>query len=226
MERYNNKRTELYVTIVRNYALAAMIIGTLFVFWIINSTSHCWQTHLGEEIYRLLVLDFIALLFGTCLHLTRSILYKRLSMKNDRSEFDIARNTLYLIYNQTLFWMGFYFSPLMSVIIVIKLIFTFYVKRYELKRYYQRPSQPWRAAQTQTLFLAFAFFGIIVVLFTIGYVITNVKSDECGPFRNHPHTWDFIIDGMLSLKRDSLFWSFVSKLARPITGAIILVGMW
>lgn len=100
------------------------------------------------------------------------------------------------------------------------------MKRYELKRYYQRPSQPWRAAQTQTLFLAFAFFGIIVVLFTIGYVITNMKSDECGPFRNHPRTWDFIIDGMLSLKRDSLFWNFVSKLVRPVTGAVILIGMW
>ncbi|XP_024884533.1 transmembrane channel-like protein 5 [Temnothorax curvispinosus] len=225
LEHYNNKRTELYVTVVRNYVVAATIIGTLIAFWIINSTSHCWQTHLGEEIYRLVILDFIASLFGTCLHLARSKLYKKLSTKVCRPEFDIARNTLNLIYNQTLFWIGFYFSPLMSVMIVIKLIFIFYVKRYELKRYYQRPSRPWRAAQTQTLFLALAFLSIIIVLFTIGYVITNVKSDECGPFRNHPHTWDFIVDGMLSLKRDSPFWNVVSKLARPVTGAVILVGM-
>lgn len=213
------------MTIVRNYAVAAAIIGILFVFWIINSTSLCWQTHLGEEIYRLIVLDFIASIFGACLQFTRSVLYKRLSTKVGRSEFDIARNTLNLIYNQTLFWLGFYFSPLMSVMIVIKLIFTFYVKKYELKRY-QRPSQPWRAAQTQTLFLALVFVSIIAVLFTMGYIITNVKSDECGPFRNHHHTWDFIVDGMLSLKRDSPFWSAISELARPVTGAAILIGMW
>lgn len=213
------------MTVIRNYAVAATIIGTLFIYWIINSTSHCWQTHLGEEIYRLVVLDFIASLFGACLHFARFTLYKRFSTKVGKSEFDIARNTLNLIYNQTLFWMGFYFSPLMSVMIVIKLIFTFYVKRYELKRY-QRPSQPWRAAQTQTLFLALAFLSIVVVLFTIGYIITNVRSDECGPFRNHSHTWDFIVDGMLSLKRDSPFWTFVSKLAKPVTGIAILVGMW
>ncbi|XP_012538784.1 transmembrane channel-like protein 5 [Monomorium pharaonis] len=225
LECYSNKRTELYVTIVRSYTVAATIIGTLFVFWIINSTSHCWQTHLGEEIYRLIIVDFIASLLEACLHFTRSMLYKGFSTKIGRPKFDIAHNTLNLIYNQTLFWMGFYFSPLISVTIVIKLIFTFYVKKYELKRYYQRPSQPWRAAQTQTLFLALAFFSVIVVLFTIGYIITNVKSDECGPFRNHTHTWDFIVDGMFSLKRDSPFWNVVSKLTNSVTGAAILVGM-
>jgi len=99
------------------------------------------------------------------------------------------------------------------------------MKRYELKRYYQRSSQPWRAAQTQTLFLVLTFLSIIVILFTIGYVITNVKSDECGPFRNHLHTWDFIVDGMLSLKRDSTFWRVISELASPVTGAVILIGM-
>ncbi|XP_018399647.1 PREDICTED: transmembrane channel-like protein 5 [Cyphomyrmex costatus] len=225
LERYNNKRRELYITIIRNYAVAATVIGTLFVFWLIHSISHCWQTHLGQEIYRLIILDFIASLVGAFLHLTRSILYKKYSTKVGKPEFNIAHSTLNLIYNQMLFWIGFYFSPLISIIIVIKLIFTFYVKRYELKRYYQRPSQPWRAAQTQTLFLALTFLSIMIILFTIGYVITNVKSNECGPFRNHLHTWDFIVDGMLSLKRDSPFWSVISELASPVTGAIILISM-
>lgn len=225
LEHYDNKRTELYVTVIRNHTVAATVIGTLFAFWIINSTSHCWQTNLGEEIYRLIVLDFIASIFGMCLQFIRSMLYKKLSTKISRPEFNIARNTLNLIYNQTLFWMGFYFSPLMSLIIVIKLIFTFYIKRYELKKCYQQSLQPWRAAQTQTLFLALAFIGMIIMLFTIGYVITNVKSDDCGPFRNYSHTWDFIINGILSLKRDSKFWSIVSELARPVTGAAILIGM-
>jgi len=214
------------MTVVRNHAVAATIIGILFAFWIIKSTSHCWQTDLGEEIYRLIILDFIASVFGTCLQFARAMLHKRFLMKFGRLQFDIARGTLNLIYNQTLFWMGFYFSPLMSLIIVIKLIFTFYVKKYELQKCYRRSSQPWRAAQTQTLFLALAFLGIIGVLLVLGYIITNVKSNDCGPFRNYSHTWDFIVDGILSLRRDSIFWSFVSELARPATGAAILVGMW
>ncbi|XP_025074086.1 transmembrane channel-like protein 5 isoform X3 [Pogonomyrmex barbatus] len=225
LERYDNKRTELYVMVIKNYTIAAIIIGTLFIFWIIHSTSHCWQTYLGEEIYRLIVLDFIASIFGMSLQSIRSTLYKRLSTRVGRPEFDIARSILNLIYNQTLFWIGLYFSPLISVIIAIKLICTFYMKRYELKRYYRQPSQPWRTAQTQTLFLALTFVSIIVILFTIGYIITNVKSDKCGPFRNYTHTWDFITDGILSLRRGSKFWKVVSELARPVTGAVILIGM-
>ncbi|XP_032684333.1 transmembrane channel-like protein 5 isoform X2 [Odontomachus brunneus] len=225
LERYNNKRTELYITVVRNHAVGATIFGILFAFWLINNTSNCWQTDFGEEIYRLIVLDFIASIFGASLQFIRATLYKRFTTKIGRPEFDIARSTLNLIYNQTLFWMGFYFSPLMSLIIVIKLIITFYIKKYELERCYQRPSQPWRAAQTQTLFLALAFLGIIGVLLIIGYIISNVKSNGCGPFRNHSYAWDFIVDGMLALKRDSGFWSVVSELARPVTGAAILIGM-
>ncbi|XP_014481354.1 PREDICTED: transmembrane channel-like protein 5 [Dinoponera quadriceps] len=225
LERYNNKRTELYITMMRNHAVAAAIFGVLFAFWIINSTSDCWQTDFGGEIYRLIVLDFIVSVLGACLQFARSALYKRVSTKIGRPEFDIARGTLNLIYNQTLFWMGFYFSPLISFIIVMKMVVTFYIKKYELERCYQRPSQPWRAAQTQTLFLAFAFLGMIGVLLTIGYIISNVESNDCGPFRNHTYTLDYIVDGMLSLKRDSGFWSVVSDLARPATGAAILIGM-
>lgn len=217
---------ELYITVIRNHAVAVMIFGMLFAFWIINSTSDCWQTDFGGEIYRLIVLDFIASMLGACLQFARSILYKKFSTKIGRPEFDIARSTFNLTYNQTLFWMGFYFSPLISLIIVIKMIVTFYIKKYELKRCYQRPSQPWRAAQTQTLFLALAFLGIIGVLLTIGYIISNVESNDCGPFRNHTYTWDYIVDGMLSLRRDGGFWSVVSELARPAIGAAILIGMW
>ncbi|XP_020300495.1 transmembrane channel-like protein 1 isoform X2 [Pseudomyrmex gracilis] len=195
LEHYNNKRTELYVTIVRNHVVAATII------------------------------DFIASVFGMCLQFARSRLYRRCTKKIGRPEFDIARSTLNLIYNQVLFWIGFYFSPLMSLIIVIKLIVTFYVKTYELKKCYQPPSRPWQAAHMQTLFLAVAFVAMICVLLIIGYVITFVKSSDCGPFKDFSHTWDFIVDGILSLRRGNGFWNIVSEIARPITSTVILIGM-
>jgi hypothetical protein len=44
-------------------------------------------------------------------------------------KFDIARNTLNIIYNQTLFFVGFYFSPLLAFIIILKMFVTFYVKK-------------------------------------------------------------------------------------------------
>ena len=44
-------------------------------------------------------------------------------------EFDIGRNTVYLIYAQTVTWIGFYFSPLLPIMFVITLPLTFYVKQ-------------------------------------------------------------------------------------------------
>lgn len=226
MERYSSKRNELYVTVIRIHALAAVVISTLLAFWLIHSTTGCWQTELGEEIYRLICLDFIiSILISYIVEATRSTLYIKGWEKIGRTEFNIAHSTLNLIYNQMLFWLGCYFSPLLSLVIVIKMILIFYIKKHSLFKYCEPPSRPWRAAQTQTLFLALSFVAIISVLIMIGYIITNVQSNECGPFKGHSYIWEYVVDGVLELKRDSAFWLLVSEFAKPSVGAVILIAM-
>ena len=44
-------------------------------------------------------------------------------------EFDIGINTVHLIYAQTVTWIGLYFSPLLSIVFVIILPLTFYLKQ-------------------------------------------------------------------------------------------------
>lgn len=211
---------------IRIHALAAVVISTLLTFWLIHSTDGCWQTELGKEIYRLIFIDFIISIFILyVIEAVRSILYLTVWKGIGRTKFDIARSTLNLIYNQMLFWLGCYFSPLLSLIIIVKMILTFYAKRHSLLNYCEPPSRSWRAAQTQTLFLALSFIGIISVLIIIGYIITNVRSDECGPFKGHNYTWEYLVDGVLELKRDSAFWLFISELARPSITAVVLIAM-
>ncbi|KAG7209678.1 hypothetical protein KM043_011324 [Ampulex compressa] len=184
LERYNRKRTELYVTVIRAHGMGATIITTLLVFRLINSKSDCWQTQLGEEIYRLILLDFIVTTMTVCVaETTRFALYNLVWRRIGKSEFDIARSTLNLIYNQTLFWLGYYFSPLMSVIIVVKMILIFHVKRHGILRYYKAPSRPWRAAQTQTLFLALAFLDGVLSLrrdSAFWRVVTEITNPAIG----------------------------------------------
>lgn len=225
-ENYKNKRAELTVTVIRIHAMAATVIGTHLAFWFQNTEADCWQTKLGEEIYRLVLLDFIVATCGECLfEAIRLALYDKGWKWVGRSEFDIARSTLNLIYNQTLFWLGFYFSPFMSVIIFIKMILIFYFKKYGLRKYYEPLSRPWRAAQTETLFLALAFLGMVSVLTALGYIISYIESDDCGPFRAHDSAWDFVINGIFSLEKDSQTRKVLSELMSPATGTAVLVSM-
>jgi hypothetical protein len=54
---------------------------------------------------------------------------RRISKNIGVPEFDIARNTLNIIYNQTLFFVGFYFSPLLAFVITFKMFVTFYIRK-------------------------------------------------------------------------------------------------
>lgn len=225
-EHYSSKRTALYVTMIRVYMMTAIVIGTLLVYWLSYSTHDCWQTDLAQEIYRLVVLDFVVSIVGTFIaEAVRHKLYTLFWRRIGAPKFEIARNTLNLIYNQILFWVAFYFSPPLSLLIVIKMILTFYIKKFGLMQHCDPPSTPWRAAQTHTLFLALAFLGMTGVLVTIGYVITSVKSGGCGPFRNHDYTWEVVVDNVLNLRRDSGFWIVVTSITRPGIGAAILITM-
>lgn len=211
---------------IRVYTMAIIMISTLLVYWLTYSLFDCWQTELAQEIYRLIIFDFFIFILGSfviaALHYH---LYSKLWTSLGPPKFDIAQNTLNLIYNQILFWVAFYFTPPLSIVIVMKMFLTFYIKKYGLMKHCEPPSEPWRAAQTQTLFLALAFLGMTGALAVLGYVITSVQSDGCGPFQEHHYTWEAIVQEILNLKRDSELWTVITSLAKPGVVAAILIAM-
>ncbi|XP_015111928.1 transmembrane channel-like protein 5 [Diachasma alloeum] len=225
LERYSSKRKSLFVNMIRTYTMTVVIIGTLLAYWLTRSMYYCWQTELAQEIYRLIIFDFLVFTLGS--FIMESLRYQLSTFWSEVSapKFDIALNTLNLIYNQILFWVAFYFSPPLSLVMVVKMILTFYIKKFGLMRHCEPPSTPWRAAQTHTLFLALAFLGMTGTLTALGYVITSVESNSCGPFRNYHYTWHAIIEEVLNLGRDSRLWTVISNFARPGVGAAILIVM-
>ncbi|XP_011299899.1 transmembrane channel-like protein 5 isoform X2 [Fopius arisanus] len=116
-------------------------------------------------------------------------------------------------------------NPPLSLVMVVKMTMTFYIKKFGLMRHCEPPSTSWRAAQTQTLFLALAFLGMTGALTALGWVITSVKSSSCGPFRDYDYTWHAIIEEVLSLGRSSKLWIFVESIGRPGVGAALLIAM-
>ncbi|XP_044533056.1 transmembrane channel-like protein 6 [Gracilinanus agilis] len=188
-EQHDSPVLEVYVAICRNLILKMVILGLLCYHWmgrkIRTLGDQCWETFVGQELYRFMIMDFIFTLLDTLFgELVWRLIVERL--KGDRKpEFDVARNVLELIYGQTLTWLGVLFSPLLPAIQLLKLLFLFYIKKISLMANCQAPRKPWRALHMTTIFITLlcfpSFLGAAIFL---SYAIWQVRpSRTCGPFR-------------------------------------------
>eukprot|EP00062_Callorhinchus_milii_P004619 gi/632943174/ref/XP_007886811.1/ PREDICTED: transmembrane channel-like protein 6 isoform X2 [Callorhinchus milii] len=190
VEKYELPQLQVYVAITRNLVLKMSSLGLLCYHWLGGNTRKqaeipCWETFVGQELYRLVVVDFIFIVLDT---IFGEFVWRLISMKlhKKKPEFDIARNVLELIYGQTLIWLGLLYSPLLPAIQIIKFLFVFYIKKHSLMRNCEAPSKRWGASHMMTVFitlLCFPSFLGAVVAYT--YTIWSIKpSNACGPFRS------------------------------------------
>ncbi|CAM4381124.1 unnamed protein product [Leuciscus chuanchicus] len=188
MESYSNPRTQIYISIIRNVVLKMSLLGILCFYWLnsVPNNISCWESFVGQSVYRLLIIDFIFCLLGIFFgEFLRNVIGTMCIQSLGVPEFDIARNVLDLIYAQTLAWIGIYFSPLLPVMQVFKLFIIFYLKKISLSMNCQPPKHTGRAAQIQTVFIALLFFPSFVgTLSMVAFTVWRLKpSDQCGPFQ-------------------------------------------
>ncbi|XP_068764630.1 transmembrane channel-like protein 5 isoform X2 [Struthio camelus] len=189
LEKFQNPGHRIYVTITRNIILKISIVGILCYYWlniVAASESQCWESLVGQDIYRLILIDFIFCLLGSFFgEFVRRIVGTTVCVSLGVPEFDIARNVLDLIYAQTLTWIGIFFSPLLPGIQMMMFFIVFYVKKVSLMMNCQPPRKVWRATQMTTVFIFLLFFPSFVgVLSVIAVTVWRLKpSKECGPFR-------------------------------------------
>ncbi|KAM4697775.1 transmembrane channel-like protein 5 [Rhinophrynus dorsalis] len=206
VEKYKYPRHKIYVVIMRNVLLKISIIGILCYYWlhsVAESQLGCWESYVGQDIYRLVVIDFIFALIGCFFgEFVRRIIGTKCCKKLGMPEFDIARNVLDLIYAQTLAWIGIFFSPLLPILQIIKLFIIFYIKKVSLMMNCTPPRRAWRASQMTTVFIFLLFFPSFVgVLCVIGVTIWRRKpSALCGPFRGLDTPYTSISNWIASIR--------------------------
>ncbi|XP_025892619.1 transmembrane channel-like protein 6 [Nothoprocta perdicaria] len=189
-EKHESPVLEVYVAVCRNLLLKSVLLGLLCYQWLsrggVCSAEACWETCVGQELFRFVVMDLLFALLDTLFGelLWRLLLEKRLKRKQ-RPEFDIARNVLELIYGQTLTWLGILFSPLLPAVQMLKLLLLFYIKKSSLVQNCQAPSKPWQASHMSTVFLTLLFFpSFLGTAVFCCYAVWSAKpSAACGPFR-------------------------------------------
>ncbi|XP_004855860.2 transmembrane channel-like protein 7 isoform X1 [Heterocephalus glaber] len=159
----------------------------------------CWETQVGQEMYKLMIFDFIIILAVTLfVDFPRKLLVTYCSSWKliqcwGQQEFAIPDNVLGIVYGQTICWIGAFFSPLLPAIATLKFIIIFYVKELSLL-YTCRPSpRQFRASNSNFFFLLVLLIGLCLAIIPLTISMSRIPSSKaCGPFTNYNTTWEVI----------------------------------
>jgi hypothetical protein len=165
-----------------------------------ENCPQCWETFVGQELYKLGLVNFALSAITTLTVETARNLLSRLPYKvfqrMGKGNFNIAKSILDLIYTQALLWLGFFYSPFLPFVILVTSFMLFYVKKYSLM-WNLAPSTrgAFKATRTNFLFLFLLLAVLLASLVPIGYVVARLHpSQTCGPFRGQELIYDVVTE--------------------------------
>ncbi|KAL8175445.1 UNVERIFIED_CONTAM: Transmembrane channel-like protein 7 [Gekko kuhli] len=158
----------------------------------------CWESQVGQEMYKLMIFDFIIIFAVTVfIDFPRKLVVTHCSLKACRwcglQEFDIPDNVLEIVYGQTICWIGTFYCPLLPAIATIKYFIIFYVKKISLMHTCKPSARPFRASSSNFFFLVVLLIGLILAFIPLGLSMTHIRSSKaCGPFVYFTYSWEVI----------------------------------
>ncbi|KAM9305536.1 transmembrane channel-like protein 7 [Gastrophryne carolinensis] len=158
----------------------------------------CWESRVGQEMYKLMIFDFIIIVAVTIfIEFPRKLLVTFCFWKPvqwwGQQEFEIPQNVLEIVYGQTICFIGTFFSPLLPAIATIKYIIIFYIKKITLMENCRPATRPFRASSSIFFFQLIQLIGLILACVPVGVAIAVIPASKaCGPFINYSTSWQII----------------------------------
>lgn len=194
-------------------------------------TPICWETYVGQQIYKLVLTDFaINILITFFINFPRALIAKHINSKFAKligeQTFDLPKHVLDVVYLQTLCWVGSFFAPLLPFIYIILGIFVFYIKKFACLMNSKPSSTIYRASRSNSMFMIVLLVSYTVcALLPIAYVVAEISpSRACGPFRGLDTVWLTVVEAfVLTPNWLQNFISFLSTAGFAVPVLIILL---
>ncbi|XP_068383997.1 voltage-gated chloride channel TMC4 isoform X3 [Eschrichtius robustus] len=185
----------------------------------------CWETRLGQEMYKLLLFDLLTGLAVTLLiQFPRKLLCGlcpgALGRFAGTLEFQVPDEVLGLLYAQTVVWVGSFFCPLLPLLNTAKFLLLFYLKKITLFSTCSPASRNFRASTVNFFFPLVLLLGLASSTVPVLYSIFLIPPSKlCGPFRGQSSIWAEIPESICKLPQTAqefLFFLGTQAFAVPL----------
>ncbi|KAM8790150.1 voltage-gated chloride channel TMC4 [Rhynchonycteris naso] len=164
----------------------------------------CWETRLGQEMYKLLIFDLLTGLAEVLLIQFPRKLFCGLCpgalRRMGTQEFQVPNEVLGLIYAQTVVWVGSFFCPLLPLLNTARFLLLFYLKKFVLFSTCSPASRTFRASTANFFFPLVLLLGLAISAVPVLYSIFLIPPSKlCGPFRGQLSIWAQIPESIYRL---------------------------
>lgn len=183
-----------------------VLILTLFRQLETKDTLQCWESFVGQQLYRLCIFNAItAIAVSLLIQLPMMLIFRRVISKTHplgfiaHPEFDLVGTTLDLVYDQAICWMGIFYCPMLPIATTAKFFIVYYIRYLALVAYSSPPARLYGASRSTSLFMNVLLLTFISCVLPLGYHVTQITpSLSCGPYRGLPTVWSFISNEVIA----------------------------
>ncbi|XP_033120357.1 transmembrane channel-like protein 7 [Anneissia japonica] len=164
-----------------------------------EESIQCWETYLGQEMYKLCITDFAAVIGVIIFYefprrLITSYFECGITKILGDMEFEIPKNVLAIVYSQAICWLGAFFCPLIPFMTALKFFIVFYFKKWSLLYNMVPSARPYKASRSGFFFMVILLVTFLLCFAPVVCAMTLMTpSKGCGPFRDLETMWETMI---------------------------------
>lgn len=191
----------------------------------------CWETFVGQQFYKLLVVDFVVHVFVTLfINFPRAMMARHINSRFTRfigeQEFELSKHVLDIVYSQTICWLGTFYSPFIPATAVVLHFGMFYVKKFACLINSKPSAILYRASRSNSLFMLVLLLSYVLAVIPIVYAAAEIMpSRACGPYRGLHSVWEAAINSFRELPsycQKIIFFFGTATFAVPCFVALVL----